>query len=109
MPTIYEVPTRPRLQIESVTFPNGVTYQLRFTYLFAPNDCWTMDISDGSGNPMVCGIPLVTGCDLLGQYRYLGFGCSLFCTTDGDVGAVPRFYNLGLGAHLWLETPQAAP
>ncbi len=108
MSTVYEIPLSSKPQILSVQFPNKVTYQLRLLYLFTPNDCWMMDISDANGNPIVCGIPLLTGADLLEQYDYFGFGCSLYCTTDGDLTAPPAFYNLGSTAHLWLETPQAA-
>ena len=64
---IFEIPTSPRPQSFSVTFPNGVTYQLRLLYVFAPNDCWTLDIADDQGNPILSGIPLVTGADLLAQ------------------------------------------
>lgn len=105
---IYEIPLSPQPQTLSVQFPNGSTYQLRLLYAFAPNDCWSLDIADEQGNQIVSGIPLVTGADLLAQYAYLGLGCSLYCTTDGDLSAPPRFYNLGKTAHLWLETPQAS-
>lgn len=99
----FEIPLLPQPQAISVTFPNGVSYNMRLIYLFTPNDCWELDIDDADGNPIVCGIPLVTGADLLGQYAYLGFGAKMFCATDGDEFAVPRFYNLGVQAHLYLE------
>lgn len=100
---VYEVPTSPRPQSFSTVFPNGVTYQIRLIYQFNADHCWIMDISDVSGNPIVCGIPLVTGCDLLEQYAYLGLGCSLYVTTDGDQMTPPRFYNLGTSSHLWCS------
>ena len=100
---VYEIPLSPQPQALNVTFPSGVSYDLRLVYLFTPNDCWELDINDSDGNPIVCGIPLVTGADLLAQYAYLNFGCKMYCTTDGDNSAVPRFYNLGNTAHLWLE------
>jgi hypothetical protein len=102
---VYEIPLSPRPQSFSITFPNGVTYVLRLIYLFTPDDCWLLDISDAQGNPIVCGIPLVTGADLLAQYAYAGFGCKMFVTTDGDPMAVPRFFNLGITAHLYIEAP----
>ena len=103
--TVFEIPLSPQPQTFSVQFPNGVTYSLRLIYLYTPDDCWLLDINDAQGNPIICGIPLVTGADLLAQYAYLGFGCKLYCTTDGNLGAVPRFFNLGVTAHIWVETP----
>ena len=104
----FEIPLKPQAQTLSVKFPNGNTYTLRLLYQFNADDCWELDIGDANGDPIVCGIPLVTGCDLLAQYAYLGFGCSLFVTTDGDRDATPKWFNLGVTSHLWLETPQAA-
>jgi hypothetical protein len=101
--TTYEIPLKPVPQKLTVTFPNGVDYQLTLNYVFVPDDCWILDIADADGNPLVQGIPLVTGCDLLEQYGYLGFGCAMTCTTDADADAPPRFNNLGLLAHLLLE------
>jgi hypothetical protein len=101
--SVYEIPLKPQPQTVSVKFPNGVTYQLRLIYEFGSDDCWLLDISDSSGNPILCGVPLVTGADLFAQYAYLGFGCSLYCTTDGDRFAVPKWWNLGVTAHLWIS------
>ena len=100
---VYEVPLSAQPQTFYVQLPNGVTYQFRLIYEFTPNDCWLLDINDAFGNPIVCGIPLVTGADLLAQYVYLGFGCSLYCTTDGATFIPPTFTNLGSTAHLWVS------
>lgn len=102
---VFEIALRPQPQLITARFPSGASYILRLIYLFTPNDCWELDISDALNNPLVCGIPLVTGADLLAQYAYLGFGCKMYCATDGDRAAVPRFFNLGVGAHLYLSTP----
>ena len=101
--TVYEIPLSPEPKSLSVIFPNGTTYRLRLIYLFTPNDCWELDIADAQGNPILSGVPLVTGADLLAQFAYLKFGCQMFCQTDGDPSAVPRFYNLGQQAHLYLS------
>ena len=98
----FEIPLTPRPQTLSVVFPNGKTYNLRLIYLFTPNDCWELDIADADGNPLVQGIPLVTGADLLAQLAYLGLGCKMFCATDIDHDAVPRFWNLGISSHLYI-------
>lgn len=101
--SVFEIPLKPQPQTVFAQFPNGVTYQLRLIYQFTPDDCWLLDIDDASGNPILCGVPLITGADLLAQFSYLGFGCSLYCTTDGDTFAVPKFYNLGVTAHLFVS------
>ncbi len=50
----------------------GVPYQMR-TYWLLPAKCWVLDISDDGDNPLIMGVPLVTGADLLAQYSpYIG-------------------------------------
>lgn len=66
---------------------------------------WVVDITDRTGLPMVNGITLVTGCDLLAQYRHLGFNGQLRVQTDDAPDAVPTFVNLGNQSHLyWITT-----
>lgn len=67
--------------------------------------CWVVDILDQDGNPILMGVPLVTGCDLLEQFAYLGFGLQMIAQTDFDTDAVPTFENLGREGHLYLLTP----
>ncbi len=67
-------------------------------------DCWGLDIGDASNNPIVCGIPLIPGIDLLYQYAYLNFGGSLFVAVDGDPDAPPDFAGLGSAGHLYFWT-----
>ncbi len=43
------------------------------------------------GRHHCCGHPVVTGADLLEQYRHLGFTGALFVVTDRDTGDVPTF------------------
>lgn len=68
---------------------------------------WVMDILDASANPIVSGIPLVTGRDLLAQYAHLGIGpnVQLWALTDGNPSAVPTGTNLGIDSHLYVVTP----
>jgi hypothetical protein len=82
----------------------GVTYNLRTTWnTQAPG--WMLDISDANNNPLIQGIPLVSGYDLLGQYQYMGFGFSLYVLTQGDPLAVPTYANLGGNANVFLVGP----
>lgn len=101
---VFEIPTGPSQRIETVVL-NGVSYGFGFTYADAPDGGWIMDIADAAGNPLVCGIPLVTGCDLLAPFAYLGIGGKLFVATDGDSGAVPTYDSLGVTTHLFWEYP----
>ena len=98
-----EIPLKSVPQTLTTTFPNGVTYQLRLIYQFNDDACWVMDISDANGNALVQGVPLVTGADLLAQYQYLGFGCSMYAITDGAKSEPPHWWNLGTTAHLLIE------
>jgi hypothetical protein len=66
---------------------------------------WVVDINDRFGAQLVNGIPLVTGCDLLSQYRHLGFSGQLRVQTDDTPDDVPTFANLGEKSHLyWITT-----
>lgn len=97
---IFEIPLNP--QAQSFLIPlAGTTYSLRL-YWNTPASCWGLDIADASAAPLVRGIPLVTGVDLLAQYAYLNFPGALICQTDHDPDAVPTFTNLGLTSHLYF-------
>jgi len=86
----------------------GVTeYRLRLLYRDAPEGGWTLDIIDSVSNTeLVCGIPLVTGTDLLRQYRHLGITGSLVAFTDSDPAETPpTFDNLGGSSNLYFVVP----
>lgn len=74
-------------------------------YQEAPDGGWILDIlnsSDKPGRPIVCGIPLVTGANLLEQYSHLGISGELWVATDADPDAVPTFDNLGQAGRLYF-------
>lgn len=66
--------------------------------------CWVMDIADFEEEPMVQGIPIVTGTDLLAPYAYLGIGGGIVALTEGNPDAVPTFENLGNGGDVFFVT-----
>lgn len=106
--SVFRIPLLPTPQRFAITLV-GVTYtlcfQFRNPYSFDGSEGdWIMDIGDSMGNPMVCGIPLVTGADLLAQYAYLGFPGQLWIWTDGVRDAVPSYLGLGLSSHLFFVT-----
>jgi len=81
-----------------------VEYQLTLRYLNVDEGGWILDIADAIGKPIVLGIPVVTGADLLAQYKHLGFAGRLWVQTLSDPDAVPTFENLGADGVLWWVT-----
>lgn len=99
--TPVEIPLTPNAQILSVAL-GLLTYKLTLVWNDEPNAGWVMDIADSDGDPIVQGVPLVTGADLLEQYGYLGIPGQLIVQTDHDVDAVPTYANLGINSHLYF-------
>lgn len=97
----YEIPLRPTPQTLTMAL-GGVDRRLTVTWREAPEAGWILDIADTTGAPIVSGLPLVTGADLLAQHQHLGLGAQLWVATDGDPDAVPTFDNLGTAARLYL-------
>ena len=81
----------------------GVSYQLTLRYRNDPGGFggWILDIDDQFGEPLLYGVPLVTGANLLAQQKHLGFGGGLYVQTTDDPDSVPTFENLGDGAVLY--------
>ena len=98
--SVYEIPLSPQPQKFSVALA-GVTYNM--TVKWNDNRAnWFLDIADDSDQPIVGGIPLTTGNDLLAQYKYLGFGGQLQVQTDFDTSQIPSYDNLGVSSHLFF-------
>jgi hypothetical protein len=101
MTTAYEIPLTPDSQHFTITLA-GVVYNLALTWRSGTG--WVLDIADTNDAPLVSGIPLVTGTDLLGQFGYLGIGGKLIVLVDGDIAAVPTYDNLGTEGKLYFVT-----
>lgn len=92
----------------------GVTYTLtvRWNDMQANQDVgdtgWILDIADSQQNPIVAGLPLITGADLLDGLDYLGIQGSLIVYTNGQADAVPTFDNLGTDCNLYFQTSVVA-
>lgn len=99
--TVYEIPINPVDQLFNVTLGEFL-YHLRIMWNDQPEGGWIIDINDKDDNPLVHGIPLVAGADLLGQYAYLGIGGGgfLYVYTDGQPYLQPTKENLGKNSHL---------
>lgn len=98
--TPYEIPLTPEPQTFNISLA-GVERQLR-VYWNKPNSCWHFDLSTFDGTPILQGLPMVTGADLLKQYAYLGLGGSIVVQTDFDLDAVPTYDNLGTTGRLYF-------
>jgi len=103
LPNVNEIPMVAAPQVMQVALA-GVTYSLACRWNKA-TQAWGMDIADALGNPLVSGIALTTGVDLLEQYAYLGIGGALSCASDFDPSMPPEFGNLGSTAHLYFTPP----
>lgn len=101
MATVYEIPLSPSPQTFTVSL-GGKSYQLTVQWRDAVEGGWALDIADSAGKPLVQGIPLVTGANLLDQFAYLGIAGQLRVQTDNDPDAVPAFDNLGNTSHLYF-------
>lgn len=69
---------------------------------------WTICLQDAvTLEPLIVCLPMVTGVDLLSQFRHLGIPGSLFAYTEGDELAPPTLTNLGIEAQLYYLTDEA--
>lgn len=106
MSAVFEIPLTSRAQKFAIVLASK-RYWFSLRWNDAPLGGWILDISDNASAPVVSGIPLITGTDLLAQYAKLGFGGRLFMLTDGDLDAPPTIANLGApgGARMYWVTP----
>lgn len=100
----FEIPLTPQPQKFSIQL-GQVTYNMRVFWCDAPTGGWVVDINDSDDIPIINGVPLVTGANLLEQLDYLNIPGQLIVQTDFDVNAVPTFGNLGVQSHLYFITP----
>jgi hypothetical protein len=110
----YEIPTVSGHPFTERVTVLGVTYSLYFCWNWV-SKCWVLDLWDQTGTvPILRGIPIVTGCDLLEQFAYLSaapvaVGRSILTAMTIGPGVppddVPTFTNLGKEGHLFISTP----
>lgn len=99
----FEIPLSPDPQRFTITL-SGVEYRLTVQYREAGGAGWVLDIADASNQSLVGGIPLVTGVNLLRQYRHLGFTGGIWAQGAVDPDSVPTFDDLGIGSHVFWVT-----
>lgn len=81
----YEIPLTAEAQTFDIALA-GVTYHMTLAWnpvLY----CWVLDIATEDQVPLLMGVPVVTGLDLLAQYRHLGFGGHLIVQTSAGLDA----------------------
>lgn len=99
--TYFEIPLSGNAQQFNITLA-GASYNMLLAWRDTDMGGWFLDISTVAGVPVLLGVPLVTGADLLAQYPDKGFGGVLRVTTDGDPDAVPTYSNLGTQSHVYF-------
>ena len=101
MVSIYRVSLTGTPETFTVTLA-GVEYQLTVRWNAADEAGWVLDIAEpDEGDAIVCGVPLVTGADLLAPYGHLGFGGRLVVWSDSS-DAPPDEGTLGNGVDLYF-------
>lgn len=103
MANYFEIPLSPEPQRFTITL-GGVDYRLTVQYRKAGGAGWVLDIADASNQPLISGLPLVTGVDLLAQYRHLQFGGRLWVQGAENPDDVPTYDDLGIGSHVFWVT-----
>lgn len=98
----FKIPLNPNAQ-SFTTVLNGVEYGLTFKWN-GDYDGWTLDIDDVNNDPLVHGIGLMTGADLLEQYQYLGFNGALVVINNSNPDAPPGYADLGVSCQLYFVT-----
>ena len=103
---VFEVPLSPMAQTFAITL-GGFALRVTVAWRNAGGSGWVMDlVSAATGLPLVQGVPLVTGHDLLEQHRHLGVPGGMFVMTDADPDAVPTYAGLGTVSRLyWASLP----
>jgi hypothetical protein len=99
MATAFEIPLSPSPQKLHIAL-SGVDHTL-WLYWNTAAELWFLDIGDTNETPLLQGLALVTGSNLLAQFAYVGISGGLAVATDGDPTAVPTFTNLGVHSHLY--------
>lgn len=102
--TVYKLPLSPQAQKFSIILGNKV-YNVTQKWNYV-SQLWMLDFADTNDNPILQGVPLITGADLFEQYAYLGFGGQLRAQTDNNPSVPPNFTNLGSDANVYYVVDQ---
>lgn len=99
--TAFEIPLTNEPQTFTINIKNG-TYRFTVVYNHVAQ-CWMVDAHDVlTDQPVVHGIPLITGTDLLGQFQHMVTMGKFVVQSDIDPDEVPTFESLGTRGHLYF-------
>lgn len=101
--SVYTIPLSGRPERFQVML-HSITYTFRLIYCDTDQGGWMLDIGDPQGTPILCGIPLLPGQNLIGQHQHLdigGEGAGLYCKTVS--GEPPNASNLSDAALIFVE------
>ncbi|MBD1228575.1 phage baseplate plug family protein [Xenorhabdus griffiniae] len=94
--SVVEIPLLNENQLFDIQL-GGIEYRMKIQYREIAG--WILDIMHPNSEPIVLGVPLVTGIDILERYRYLGFNGALVFVCNGvdekseeAVGGTGRLY-----------------
>lgn len=99
MTTAYEIPTRSATPERFTIALSGTSYEFRLVWNRGLG-VWVADIRTADGDPLVLGMALTAGTNLLKPFTHLGFVGQLVATTDGNPEEPPTFDNLGTAGRL---------
>jgi hypothetical protein len=102
--TAYEIPFAAEPQTFVISL-GGVVYRLTTTWCdAAPN--WVLNVEHPDDGPLIMGIPIVPGVDLLGQYEYLGIKGKIFVQSAATPTRTPGYDDLGAASLVFFVTEQ---
>jgi hypothetical protein len=104
MATVEEFPLRAEAQQIQITL-GGIEYTVRFGWGDTADGGWFIDMTDIDGVPLLRGLPLTAGEDVLQQVAYLGIPGEIRVQTHGDDLVEPTYANLGANGKVLFITP----
>jgi hypothetical protein len=110
MATYAEIPTEAGHPFFEIVTWDGVAYTLYFKWNTVMS-VWVLDIYDEGGtNPIIDGLPMVTGTDIFSQFEHMPFAATTRMTVVSigpgvSPDAIPTFNNFGTDGRVFLITP----
>lgn len=101
---VYEFPLRPEAQEMQITLAT-IEYTVKFGWCDSADGGWFIDVSGVDGLPIVRGVPLTAGENVLQQFAYLGFPGAIYVETDDNQLVEPTYDNLGTNGRVLFVTP----
>lgn len=101
--TPYELPFQARAETFNIDL--GARTVRLTTRFCPPSESWLLDIDETDGTPLLRGLPLVTGVDMLGQHKHLGLGGELRVQSVPNLDIVPDYDALGTTGFVFFVVP----